>query len=297
MSRFKLFTKIFLDSANPQESRKAKELLGFLDGQTTNPTILINNPEIQKRIENDKNFSEQELYSFYKNVVSEVSGITSGPISIEVYSDKFTQAKEMLKEAQEMAQWIPNAYIKLPITKEGLETANLAVKMDIPVNMTLCFSQEQAAAVYAATEGAKGPVFVSPFVGRLDDRGENGMDLIKNILKMYQAGDGHVLVLTASVRNLNHLLSAIKIHSPLVTAPLGVIKEWADKNFIIPDESFKYSPENLQSIPYRDISLNQDWQKYNINHYLTDIGLEKFSADWNKIIKIIGNGRKKTKRN
>src|SRR2546426_7363416 len=87
-----------------------------------------------------------------------------------------------------------------PCTSEGLRAAQMSVKQGIRVNMTICFSQQQAAAVYAATKGAKQPVYVSPFVGRLDDIGQNGMDLVKNVKLMFQKGDGHVLVLAASIR-------------------------------------------------------------------------------------------------
>ncbi len=113
--------------------------------------------------------------------------------------------------------------------------------------MTLCFSQAQAAAVYAATRGAKkGEVFVSPFIGRLDDRGENGMDLIANILKMYGKGDGHVEVLTASVRTLDHLLCAIKLGSDIITAPLAVLKEWKEKGLPMPKDDYPYDAEQPQ---------------------------------------------------
>ena len=111
----------------------------------------------------------------------------------------------MLAQGEEMFSWIPNAYIKYPCTHEGLRAAQMSVQESIRVNMTLCFSQEQAAAVYAATKGSKEPVYVSPFVGRLDDRGEDGMDLVKNIKKMYERSDGHVHVLAASIRNIDHL--------------------------------------------------------------------------------------------
>jgi transaldolase len=150
--------------------------------------------------------------------------------------------------------------------------------------MTLCFSQEQAAAVYNATKGAK-DVFVSPFVGRLDDRGEDGMSLIANILKMYRKGDGHVLTLTASVRNLNHLLYALQLKSPIITVPFKIFKEWADKGFSLPDETFVYDPGTLKPIPYREIPLDKPWTKYNIHHDLTDIGIERFSNDWNYLVK------------
>jgi len=101
---------------------------------------------------------------------------------------------------------------------------------------------------------------------------------------MYKAGDGHVLALTASVRSLDHLLSALKISCPLITSPFKVLEEWSQKNFILPDDNFSYNPANLEYIPYQEISLDKNWQNYNINHPLTDIGLERFSADWKSII-------------
>jgi transaldolase len=284
MKKINIFSKIFLDGGDPEETRNAKNLLGFIDGQTTNPTLISQNPKIKERIEKGEKLTKREAYCFYKEVVIEIAKITSGPISVEVYADKHSKAQKMFEEAKEMAKWIPNAYIKFPITKEGLKATQKAIQADTPVNLTLCFSQEQAAAVYVATKGARKPVFVSPFVGRLDDRGENGMDLIENILKMYEKGDGYVQVLTASVRNLDHLLYALKIACPLVTVPFKVIQEWAKKDFILPDENFNYRP-NLNPIPYKDISLHNNWQDYDIYHPLTDAGIERFCADWQNVIK------------
>lgn len=125
-----------------------------------------------------------------------------------------------------MFSWAPNAYVKYPCTHEGLRAAQLSVREAMRVNMTLCFSQEQAAAVYAATKGSKAPIYVSPFVGRLDDPGENGMDLVRNIKQMYEAGDGHVHVLAASIRHLKHLLGSFASRAELVTAPGKVWEEW-----------------------------------------------------------------------
>src|SRR5436189_296124 len=119
MSMTRPKTKILVDGGDPQETREVKELLGFVDGQNTNPS------------------------------------------------------------------WIPNAYIKYPSTAEGLRAAQMSVEHSMRINMTLCFSQQQAAAVYAATKGTKQPAYVSPFVGRLDDTGENGMDVVKNIKQMF----------------------------------------------------------------------------------------------------------------
>jgi transaldolase len=175
-----LKTKIFLDGGDPGETKGIIEILGFLDGQTTNPTLISRNPEARDRLERGDKFGREEIYSFYQDVVTEASSlIPGGSISIEVYADLSTKAEKMLGQGKEMFAWIPNAHIKYPSSEEGFKAAQMAVSEGLRVNMTLCFSQEQAAAVYAATSGAKkGDVFVSPFIGRLDDRGKNGMYLI-----------------------------------------------------------------------------------------------------------------------
>src|SRR3989338_1991551 len=252
--------KIFLDSGDVEETKQAISLLGFLDGQTTNPTLIAKNPATA-----GKKFTKEEIFSFYRSIVEQISDlIPNGSVSVEVYADRDTSAEEMLKQGKEMFSWIPNAHIKYPITKEGLEAAQKSVAEGMCVNMTLCFTQEQAAAVYGATKGAKkGDVFVSPFVGRLDDIGENGMDLVKNILESYRLGNGHVEVLTASVRNLDHMLRAMELGSDIVTAPLKILKEWAET---------KKEPD-------------KNWQDFDIKHPLTDAGIEKFAFDWNNLIK------------
>src|SRR6476646_7408575 len=107
----------------------------------------------------------------------------------------------------------------------------MSVEQGMRVNMTLCFSQQQAAAVYAATKGAKEHVYVSPFVGRLDDIGQNGMDLVKNVKRMFSKGDGHVLVLAASIRSLEHLLYCFALETELATVPAKTLELWASKNF------------------------------------------------------------------
>src|SRR5262249_4393385 len=118
---------------------------------------------------------------------------------------------------RDMFSWIPNAYVKYPCTSERLKAAEMSLHDGIRVNMTLCFSQRQAAAVYAAIKGTAAPACVSPFVGRLDDVGQNGVDLVANIKRMYGKGDGHVLVLAASIRSLAHLFYCFSIGADLVT--------------------------------------------------------------------------------
>ncbi len=281
-----LKTKIFLDGGDPIETKEAIKLLGFLDGQTTNPTLISKNPSAQERIRKGIKFSKKEVIEFYQDVVKQISElIPKGSVSIEVYSDTSTTAEAMVSEAKEMFSWIPNAHIKIPITKEGLKAAERAVSDSIRLNMTLCFSEEQAAAVYSATKGAlKGDIFISPFVGRLDDRGINGMDLISNILKMYQQGDGHVEVLSASIRNIDHFLCSIWVGADIITAPFKILKEWAEIGFKIPEPSYLYGTKGLGTIPFERIDIDQKWQQYNIYHELTNKGLEFFAKDWNALI-------------
>jgi len=283
-----LKTKIFLDSGDTEETKKALEILGFLDGQTTNPSLIAKTPEAQERLAKGDKFSHEEINDYYRGVVTELARlIPEGSISVEVYSDSDSLTDEMFEQAKEMYAWIPdNAYIKYPTTVEGLEAAAKSVEVKIPVNMTLCFSQEQAAAIYSATKSAGiGKVYCSPFIGRLDDRGENGMEFIENILKMYSSGDGHVEVLTASVRNLNHHLDALSLGSDIITAPFKVLKEWAEGGMVIPDGEFQYKSNDLSPIPYKEIDINSDWTSLDIQHDLTDVGMEKFTADWKSLLK------------
>lgn len=276
-----LKTKIFLDSGDPKETKEVLSILGSLDGQTTNPSLVAKNPETV-----GKKFSQAEIYEFYKGVVSEISKqIPEGSVSIEVYADATTKSEDMLKQAHEFNQWVPNAHIKFPTTSEGLKAAETCVKEGIRVNMTLVFTQQQAAAVYAATKGAKkGDVFLSPFVGRLDDIEEDGMDLIKDILEMYKVGDGHVEVLAASIRSQEHMLKALELGSDIITAPMKILKEWSEvrsKN----QELGIMEGVNLKPIVYEEVDLNKNWTEYNIHHELTDKGIEKFAQDWNNLIK------------
>jgi transaldolase len=282
-----LTTRIFLDGGNPDETRDTLNLLGFLDGQTTNPTLISKNPGARKRLEQGDKFSAAEIFDFYREVVKTISAlIPRGSVSVEVYADASTSADNMIIQGKEMFSWIPNAHIKFPTSREGLKAAERAVKEGLRVNMTLCFSQEQAAAVYAATRGAKkGQVFVSPFIGRLDDRGENGMNVIANIVSMYRKGDGHVEVLTASVRNLDHLLYALKLGSDIITAPYEILKAWGEKGMPAPGNDYHYDAKSLKPIPYRELDLNSRWEDFDIRHELTERGMERFSADWNALIR------------
>lgn len=280
-------TRLFLDGGDPEETKAVLKQIGFLDGQTTNPTLIAKNPEARKRIEQGNKFSRDEIFTFYRSVIKTASGLLpQGSVSIEVYADAKTSAEDMLKQGKEMFTWVPNAHIKYPTSREGLKAAHAAIKAGLRVNMTLVFTQEQAAAVYAATQGAKkGQVFLSPFIGRLDDRGENGMDLIANIIRMYRKGDGHVEVLTASVRTMDHFLYALSLGSDIITAPFGIIKLWGDQGLTVPGGAYRYDSKEWKAIPYRELDLSRSWESFDIRHDLTDKGMAKFSADWNALLK------------
>ena len=284
-------TRILVDGGDPEEKLRVKELIGFVDGQTTNPSLIAKNPEIRQLLASGHTLGPQEEKDEYKKIVRAISPLVGeAGVSIEVFSDTGTSAEEMLSQGEEMFAWIPNAYIKYPCTHEGLRAAQLSVARQIRVNMTLCFSQEQAAAVYAATKGSKEPVYVSPFVGRLDDHGENGIDLVKNIKNMYRNGDGHVHVLAASIRHIDHLLASFALGVELATVPAKVLGEWAARAFPMPDQDFNYKPANaagksLSAIHYKELDLEVPWQSFHIAHELTNTGIQKFVADYRSTLR------------
>lgn len=290
-----LHSKLFLDSGDPEETKAAIQLLGYLDGQTTNPTLVGKNPNVQKRLANGEKFTGKEIIAFYKTLVSELSVlIPDSSISIEVYADSSTKAEEMLVQAKEMYGWIPNAHIKFPANHEGLKALQEWSNNGMRANMTLCFTQEQSAAVYAASHSASKDfvlknkfkqVFISPFVGRLDDAGSNGMQYVANTIKLYEKGDGHVEVLSASIRTIGHFLQSIKLKADIITAPLPIYIQWVQMRMPIPDASYMYMATNIKEIPYVELDLNADWQSFNIENPLLEAGVTKFAEDWKKLVK------------
>ena len=284
-------TKILVDGGDPDETVRVKELIGFVDGQTTNPSLIAKNPEIREQVASGHSLSAQEEKDEYRKIVQAISPLVGDAgVSIEVFANIDTTAEDMLAQGEEMFSWIPNAYIKYPCTHEGLRAAEISVQRRLRVNMTLCFSQDQAAAVYAATRGSYEPVYVSPFVGRLDDNGEDGMDVLRNIKRMYRAGDGHVRVLAASLRSVDHLLTAFSIGVELATVPAKVLVEWATSSFPMPDQAFRYKAVDgngkaLREIPYKELNLTHPWQDFDITHQLTDAGIRKFVADYRSTLK------------
>ena len=279
-------TKILVDGGDPEETLKIKSLIGFVDGQTTNPSLIAKNPEIQRRIISGHKLGLAEQSEEYKKIVQKISPLVGDAgVSIEVFANLSTTAEQMLVQGEDMFSWIPNAYIKYPCTYEGLRAAQMSVERGIRVNVTLCFSQEQAAGIYAATHASKAPVYVSPFIGRLDDRGENGMDLIKAIQQMYKASDGHVYVLAASIRTVDQLLACFALGVELVTVPIKVLESWAAKGLPMPDRNFVYrgvdtNGKPLKPIPYKNINLTKPWSAFNLRNELTTKGIEKFMADF-----------------
>lgn len=287
-------SQIFLDSGDPLETKKAKKILGFLHGQTTNPSLVAKNPQVQSYIQKGKKLTESELLSLYKDLVKSIRKEIDGSISIEIYADWETPWEKMVEQAQEMNTWIENAHIKFPTIPQGVKAAHEFSKIGGKVNMTLVFDQEQAASVYVATIDSEKTHFVSPFVGRWDDRKYQGLDLVANIVQMYQEftternkTTSHVKVLSASIRNLHHLYSSMVLGADSITVPLNIIEQWVRQGKKVPGELYQTRIADLQSIDYERIPLCKDCNEYMIEQVpgsLLDEGLQKFAQDWKKLI-------------
>lgn len=210
--------KFFIDTANLEEIRKAKEL-GLLDGVTTNPSLV------------SKEGRE------FKPLIKEICDVVDGPVSAEVIS---TDADGMVKEARELSKLADNIVVKIPLIKEGLKAVKILSVEGVKVNVTLCFSAVQA--LMAAKAGA---TYISPFVGRLDDIGHIGMEIVEQILSIYENYGYDTEVIVASIRNPLHVLDAALMGADIATIPFKVMEQL-------------------------------------IRHPLTDIGLERFLADWKK---------------
>ena len=210
--------KIFLDSADIDEIRELSKT-NFIDGVTTNPSLIA---------KSGRNILE---------VIEEICSIISGPVSAEVTA---TDYETMMLEANRFIKLAKNVSIKVPLTRDGLQTCRTLSEKGVSVNVTLCFSPSQA--ILAAKAGAS---FISPFVGRLDDIGQNGLDLIYNIVEIYNNYNFKTEVLVASVRGVHHIVESAKIGANIVTIPAKTFKEM-------------------------------------YNHPLTDKGLASFLSDWGK---------------
>ncbi len=213
--------RIFLDTANIDQIKQAAKL-GVISGVTTNPSLV-----------------SQEGATDYEATIKEICSIIPGPISVEVLVEG---VEPMVEQARQISTWAPNIVIKIPATNEGLEVTSALAKDNIKVNLTLCFSLNQA--LLGALAGA---TYVSPFVGRLDDIGHDGMQLVKDIVDVYKRYDElKTEVIAASIRHPQHCVAAAKAGAHIATVPYNVLMQM-------------------------------------IRHPLTDIGLSRFLSDWQRV--------------
>lgn len=212
---------IFIDTANVKEIKEAITL-GIIDGVTTNPTLIAK-----------ENRPAREL-------LKEICALVAGPVSAEAISQ---DSQGMVKEARELSKIAKNIVVKIPLTKEGLKAVKILSSEGIKTNVTLCFSPSQALLV--AKLGAD---YISPFIGRLDDISEVGMDLIRDIKTIYNNYGFKTKIIVASIRNPLHVVDAAKIGVDIATVPFAVIEQL-------------------------------------LKHPLTDIGIQRFLDDYKKIPK------------
>lgn len=218
---------IFLDTANFDEIHHANRL-GVLRGVTTNPSLAA-----KEGIDDT---------SHYKAAVQEIAEIVDGPISAEVIS---ITVDGMVDEGREIATWAPNVVVKIPSTLEGLEAISILSSEGIKINQTLCFSVNQA--LLGALAGS---TYVSPFVGRLDDEGHDGMQLVRDIVDMFQNYEElSTQVLAASIRHPLHCVMAAEAGADIATIPYKVLLQM-------------------------------------MHHPLTDVGVERFIQDWQRAVKV-----------
>lgn len=214
--------RIFLDTANIEEIRQAAKL-GVVSGVTTNPSLVA-----------------KEEKADLKAVIQEITSIIDGPISAEVFR---SEAEAMIQEARKISSWSPNIVVKIPITAAGLEATSVLSQENIKCNLTLCFSLNQA--ILSALAGA---TYVSPFVGRLDDIGQDGMQLVAEIVDVLQYYNLPTQVIAASIRHPLHCVAAAKAGAHIATVPYRVLMQM-------------------------------------IRHPLTDIGISRFAEDWQRVLK------------
>jgi len=211
--------KFFIDTADIREIKEAAAM-GLVDGVTTNPSLVA------------------KTGRKFKDVLLEICDIVKGPVSAEVVGTKYG---DIMREARELAALRPNIVVKVPLIAEGLKAVRSCTDEGIKTNVTLCFSATQA--LLAAKAGA---AYISPFVGRLDDISTDGMQLIGDILEIYDNYQFTTEVLVASVRHPMHVHAAAKMGAHVATCPLSVLLQLA-------------------------------------KHPLTDLGLAKFLSDWEKV--------------
>lgn len=222
----------------------------------------------------------------------EIASIVPGAVSAEVYADKNTKASEMIEQGKEIRKWHERVVVKLPTTLEGFKARTELRRAGIPINNTLVFSQEQIFAIclheQIIQKTYEWPPFISPFVGRLDDRGIDGMNLVEHGMKIKKMFEAKLWMLEASVRNALHVKRGIKAGVELLTAPAKVYSDTDHPKGVhtnlVPIECWE-PPKSLFSIKTIDEFMQSiELGKLNIQHELTDIGIEKFASDWRAII-------------
>ncbi len=212
--------RIFLDTANIDEIRDAARL-GVISGVTTNPSLVA-----------------KEERADLKAVIEEIISVVDGPISVEVLA---TEVEAMVQEARSLSSWSSNVVIKVPASAVGLEVTSILAKEGIKVNFTLCFSLNQA--ILGALAGAK---YISSFVGRLDDVGHDGMELVADIVNAFELYNLDTEVIAASIRHPLHCIAAVKAGAHIATVPYRILMQM-------------------------------------IQHPLTDVGIARFAQDWQSI--------------
>jgi len=213
--------RLFLDTAEVEEIRHGVRL-GVVSGVTTNPTLV----------------AKAGRTSDYKAAVTEICSIVNGPVSAEVLS---LETEGMVQEAREIASWSPHVVIKMPCTAAGLEAISLLARENIKTNLTLFFSTNQA--LLGSLAGA---TYISPFVGRLDDVGQDGMELVADIVQLLDRYDLASQVIAASIRHPMHCVVAARAGAHIATIPYSVLMQM-------------------------------------VNHPLTTIGVERFMEDWRRV--------------
>ena len=213
---------IFLDTANIEHIRHAARL-GVISGVTTNPTLVA-----------------REEAGDFRVAILEICSMVPGPISVEALS---LDAEGMKQEARELSSWHDNIVVKIPVSEAGLEAISVLSRENVKTNFTLCFSANQA--LLGALVGA---TYVSPFVGRLDDIGHQGMEVVVDAVEIFKKYDLHTQVIAASLRHPLHVIAAAKAGAHIATVPYNVLMQM-------------------------------------IHHPLTDSGIARFAEDWKKVVK------------
>jgi len=214
--------RIFLDTANIEHIRHGVRL-GVISGVTTNPTLVA-----------------REEAEDFKAAILEICSIVPGPVSVEALS---LDAEGMKQEARKLSSWAPNIVVKIPVSEAGFEAISVLSRENIKTNLTLCFSANQA--LLGALVGA---TYVSPFVGRLDDVGHQGMEVVVDSVEIFKKHDLRTQVIAASLRHPLHIIAAAKAGAHVATVPYSVLMQM-------------------------------------INHPLTDKGIARFAEDWKKVVK------------